>query len=354
MTVRVAERSTMTLDARFDPRANGLNAVRLLLASGVIVWHAFPLTGQDIPDGPLRQLLAFIWVDGFFAASGFLIVSSWMRRPNWWAFLSARLLRILPAFYTCLIITAFAIAPLAIWLSGSVFPPGFWADAVGYVLKNSSLRIFQYDIAGTPLGVPDSGVWNGSIWTLWWEFLCYLGVLLLGVTGLIKRSWALPAAFVLCVIGVLATSYGPIDNFYVYAAARFGIMFLAGGLVYHFRHRIRASWTLVIVAMAIVIASAWLPDYRVVAAIPLAYAVITTGALLRQRIFWLRNDISYGIYVYAFPIQQTLVLLGAAAWGIPGFVVLSIALTIPFAVASWVFVERPALRLRKRAQGVST
>ena len=108
MTVRVAERSTMTIDARFDPRANGLNAVRLLLASGVIIWHAFPVTGQDIPDGPLRQLLAFIWVDGFFAASGFLIVSSWMRRPNWWAFLSARLLRILPAFYTCLIVTAFA------------------------------------------------------------------------------------------------------------------------------------------------------------------------------------------------------------------------------------------------------
>lgn len=349
MTVRVAEPST-TLSAVFDPRANGLNAVRLLLASGVIIWHAFPLTGNDIPDSPLRQLLAFIWVDGFFAASGFLIVSSWMRRPNWWAFLSARLLRILPAFYTCLIVTAFIIAPVAIWLSASTFPPGFWAEGIGYVFKNASLRIFQYGIAGTPTGVPDPGVWNGSIWTLWWEFLCYLGVLLIGVTRLINRAWVLPVAFGLCVIGVLSTSYGPIDNFYVFASARFGIMFIAGGLVYRFRDRIRASWTLVAVALAIVVASAWLPDYRVIAALPLAYAVITTGALLRHRIFWLRNDISYGIYVYAFPLQQTLVLLGTAVWGIPAFIVLSVALTLPFAIASWVFVERPALALRKRIQ----
>ena len=188
------------------------------------------------------------------------------------------------------------------------------------MLKNASLRIFQYGIAGTPLGVPYEGVWNGSIWTLWWEFLCYLGVLLLGVTRLINRAWVLPVAFGLCVLGVLSTSYGPIDNFYVFASARFGIMFIAGGLVYRFRHRIRASWVLVGLSMLVVVASAWLPDYRVVAALPLAYVVITTGALLRQRIFWLRNDISYGIYVYAFPLQQTLVLLGAAVWGVPAFI----------------------------------
>ncbi|MET0975886.1 MAG: acyltransferase family protein, partial [Leifsonia sp.] len=250
----------------------------------------------------------------------------------------------------CLIITAFVIAPLAIWLSGSFFPPTFWTEGVGYVLRNASLRIFQYGIAGTPLGVPDPGVWNGSLWTLWWEFLCYLGVLLLGVTRLINRSWALPVAFVLCVVGLLATSYGPIDNFYVFAASRFGIMFLAGGLMFRFRDRLPASWGLVALAAVVVAASAWLPDYRIIAALPLAYVVITSGALLKHRVFWLRNDISYGIYIYAFPLQQSLVLLGAAALGVPVFAIVSIALTIPFAIASWVLIEKPALALRKRTQ----
>jgi peptidoglycan/LPS O-acetylase OafA/YrhL len=332
----------------FQPKANALNALRLVLATGVIVWHSFPLTGSDIGAGPVRQLLANIWVDGFFAVSGYLIVSSWFRRPEWWTFLRARFLRILPGFYICLIVTATLVAPVAILLSGRAIPPDFWADGVGYVLRNGSLRITQYGIAGTPLDVPYPGVWNGSLWTLWWEFLCYLGVLVLGISRLIRRTWVLPTAFLVCLAAVIATSYGPVDNYYLTNGARFGIMFVSGALIYRFQDRIPASWPLAAAAFGVAVAASWLPDYRLLAALPLGYALIVTGALLRHPVFWFRNDVSYGIYIYAFPLQQCLALFGAAALGVPLFAVLSIAVTIPFAMASWFWIERPSLQFRKR------
>ena len=347
MTTRVAVRQGTLADV-FDPKANSLNALRLVLATGVIVWHSFPLTGADVTFAPLRQLLSNGWVDGFFAVSGYLIVSSWIRRPHWWSFLRARMLRILPAFYTCLLVTAFVLAPLGLLLAGIAYPAGFWADAWGYVVNNGALRVTQYGIAGTPLGVPYPDTWNGSLWTLWWEFLCYLGVLALGVCGLLRYRWSIPAVFLLFAAGVVATSYGPVDGFIVTTMSRFGVMFTAGALIHQLQHRLPARWLYVALAGVVVLASSVLPDYRVIAALPLAYLLITTGALVKNRIFWLRNDISYGIYIYAFPLQQCLAMLGLYALGVPLFAILSIAVTVPMALASWFLVEKPALRLRKR------
>lgn len=95
-----------------------------------------------------------------------------MRTPDWRRYLRARVLRIMPAFWVCLAVTALVIAPLT---TGA-----FGQDNLGYIAKNAALWVFQYDIAGTPAGVPYDAVWNGSLWTLAWEFSCYLGVMLLG------------------------------------------------------------------------------------------------------------------------------------------------------------------------------
>lgn len=78
----------------FDPRNNALNALRLILATSVILWHTWPLTGHEIPARPITQLLSQVGVDGFFAVSGFLITSSWMRHPSPKTYFTARCLRI--------------------------------------------------------------------------------------------------------------------------------------------------------------------------------------------------------------------------------------------------------------------
>src|SRR5690606_38712772 len=70
-----------------------------------------------------------------------------------------------------------------------------------FVYLNSTLRIGAYDIAGTPTGVPYPGAWNGSLWTLYYEFLCYLIVGLLAVFPWVRRNaWYLGGAWVVSVL----------------------------------------------------------------------------------------------------------------------------------------------------------
>lgn len=96
----------------FDPRANGLNLLRLLLAASVIFWHTYAVQGVDFGDSPWRQLVGSVGVDGFFAVSGFLILMSYHRDPEPRRYLAARCLRILPAFYVVLVVTVLIFAPV--------------------------------------------------------------------------------------------------------------------------------------------------------------------------------------------------------------------------------------------------
>ncbi|WP_322409928.1 acyltransferase [Microbacterium invictum] len=325
----------------FDPRANGLNFVRLFLAAGVILWHSFPLTGAEIDLLPLRQLLAEVWVDGFFAISGFLILGSWMRDPHAGRYLRARILRILPAFWVCLLVTAFIVAPLATMTFGM--------GNLTYVVKNAVLWVFQYGIDGTPAGVPFPGVWNGSIWTLAWEFLCYLLILALGVTGALRHPPVVPVLFIICVLGIAFTSLAPVEIWLVETAARFGSMFLAGALIWQLQDRIRCNRNFVMLSILLVVGSLWLPDYRLLASLPLAYLMLVIGAVIKTPRLRLRNDISYGVYIYAFPIQQVLALAGVWTLGVPGFASLALAITVPVAAASWFLIEKPVLRYKNQS-----
>jgi peptidoglycan/LPS O-acetylase OafA/YrhL len=136
------------LGQAFDPRKNALNAWRLILAVGVIFWHSWPLTGHTIGYQPVVRLLSEVWVDGFFTISGFLITASWMRRPRLKEYWTARGLRIFPGLWVCLVVTAFVIAPVSVWIQrGS---PLSVSSEVGYVLNNGVLNAYYAGIGGTP------------------------------------------------------------------------------------------------------------------------------------------------------------------------------------------------------------
>src|ERR1700730_15754096 len=108
----------MSLGEEFDPRSNALNAWRLTLAMGVILWHSWPVAGRQVSFAPAHQLLRDAWVDGFFAVSGFLITWSWFNNPRLRDYFAARGLRILPGLWASLIITAFVIAPIGVAIQG--------------------------------------------------------------------------------------------------------------------------------------------------------------------------------------------------------------------------------------------
>ena len=143
----------------FDSRRNGLSTIRLVLASTVVLWHSFPLTGHDIEPEGLREVVGSFRVDAFFAISGFLVLRAWNRNPDTRFFIRSRALRLLPAFWVNLTITAFVIAPIAAHFAGIDVFDLFRGDhsAWRYVAQNASTWMFFYDIGGTPQNVPFPG-----------------------------------------------------------------------------------------------------------------------------------------------------------------------------------------------------
>lgn len=338
----------MKLADRLNHRANGLNLLRLILAASVIVWHSVKLTDREIDVTPVRQALAFMPVDGFFAISGFLIAGSWRRRPEVVAFLQARVLRIFPGFWVCLAVTAMVLAPIGVLASGRSLPAGYGSEAIYYLLNNLTLTIRQLDIAGTPLGVPDAGVWNGSLWTLRWEFSCYVGVLLLGLLGLLARRSAVVVLFVGAVLGFLVVHGVGLENYFLVQGTRFAVMFLAGVVVFALQDRLPDGRTPITIAAILVLGSLFLPAYQPLGALPFAYLLIAGAARVTDVRLALRNDVSYGVYIYAFPIQQILAGTRLVDAPVMLFAALTLILTLPLAAASWFAVERPALRLKNQ------
>ncbi|MCA2255029.1 acyltransferase [Mycobacterium intracellulare] len=340
----------MTLGQVFNGGNNALNAWRLVLAAEVMLWHCWPVTGR-MPPAATLQLLFSIGVDGFFAISGFLITRSWLDDPHVRDYLTARALRILPGYYACLIVTAFAFAPLSVALQGgSVGELVCSGGPLEYVLKNSAVAYVHLDVGGTPSGIPHSGLWNGSLWSLVWEVICYLAVAGVGLAGLAHHRWVSPA--ILVVATGLATAMPPMTFPGVWTipqiAVRSAIMFAAGAVLYQWREVIPARWPLVGVSVVIVLASSMLPDYRTVAALPLAYAIIVSGALLKSSRLRLRTDLSYGVYIYAFPTQQLLAVCGLARLQPVAFFLVAAAATLPVAAASWFLIEKPSMALKRR------
>lgn len=337
----------MKLGQVFDPRNNALNAFRLALAISVILWHSFEVTGRVVSPVAVRQLLSEVGVDGFFAISGFLITASWLSHPRLRDYLVARAVRILPGLYVCLVVTAFVIAPIGVWIQGgSVAKLLLSAGPIKYVLKNSAVVYLQPSVAGTPRGVPMAGWWDASLWSLAYELMCYLAVAGLGVVGLARRRWVSPVALLLAVVAATFFHFPP--ESIRQTIVRCAIMFCAGALLYHFQDLIPARWSLVAVSVVIVLASSVLPDYRVVAALPLAYAVIVSGALIHNKRLRLRTDLSYGVYIYGWPTQQLLVICGLVSLNPSVFFLLATTATLPLAALSWFLVEKRAISLKSR------
>lgn len=341
--------SEMTIDALYvRGRPNSLNLFRLILASLVIVWHSFSVLGYHYEAGPLSNLLGSMPVNGFFVVSGFLIYRSWVNKPLIGSFLVARIARIYPAFWVCLILTATIFAPLAVALQGGdAIAQAFSAESFGYVWNNATLVMLQWTIGSTPAGVPWTASWNASLWTLAWEFLCYLGLMAFGLLGMARRRWLLPVIIGLSALLIVITVIPALQIEALARLGRFGLYFFVGALFAQHAGRIviRRSW--VLVALALVVAAAWIPGAALVQAPASGYALLGLGGLLSSTKLELRNDISYGVYIYAFPVQQLLVVAGLESVPIVPFSIVALLATLPLAIGSWFLIEKPALKFRK-------
>jgi len=332
-------------DCAAQPQNNFL-LLRFLAASLVIYSHSYPLAGVRGEGEPLRRLLRFtsfgdIGVDVFFVISGFLVTASYFNRAGFWAYFKSRCLRIFPGLVACLLLTAFLLGPLV-----SRVPPESYFSAretYAFVLRNT-LLVVQYTLPGVFQDLPVPAV-NGSLWTLPAEFRLYVVIGLLGATGLLaNRRLYLPVALALAAVAVLA---GP-DLSLMFNRPPYlslFLFFLAGSLLCVYARHVPVSSLI----LAVLVALPW--PFHATRAFPwllaaaLSYGVIWFAYAPRLYAFNRLGDYSYGLYIYSFPIQQTLRQCFA---GIHPWTMFAAAtpLTLFCAMVSWHLIEERALRLK--------
>ena len=338
---------------------NSLNLIRLVLAAAVLVAHSYPLTGRLEEAPPMAgQGLGGWAVAGFFAVSGYLITASRQRTP-FGSFLLLRIGRIYPAFLAVLLATAVLFAPIAHLLNHGTLA-GYLTTApspFSYVYANLFLRIDTYAIGDTLSAVPYPDAWNGSLWTLYYEFLCYLFV---GVLLIWRRArttvWPIAVAFALSVlvfvrVDLALAAVGHDDSIRLLASLL--PYFLGGALIRMLKPRLGLHWILGALSLvAIVVAVSVGPSWTAQALAPLyAYGLLWLSTVIPQPRWVAENDVSYGLYIYAFPVQQLLAVLGLWRLDVFWFSVLSLAITAGFAILSWIAIERPALRRTRVSTG---
>ena len=368
---KVLPASIFTSDNRPAPWAdaeqfwsNNFDFIRLALASLVIFSHSYLIfdgTGVD----PLQRRfgghynVGGLSVNLFFIISGFLISHSLLRSNDVKTYLRKRILRIYPGFAVNLALMLLVFAPL-------VAPAGvavFTLDNLFNVLARIPL-LRQFSPTGVVGENPYPASLNGALWTISYEFGCYLILL----AALWPRRWLSSALFCGAIVvliaapsifsgdnGLLARAFDRLRTLTGDPVAwlRFASFFLSGALFHHFRHRIPFSNLIAAISFLLFLSAIPFPAAHWVAFPPsLTYLVfwLAYHPLIKLRHFGKWGDFSYGTYLYGFPVQQ--VIIGRIE-GVPGptsLTLIALPLTLCFAAFSWYAVERPALALKKRGR----
>ncbi len=322
--------------------ANNFNLLRFIFATMVIVAHAPQLFDNNHERDLLYRMghsmdLGQLAVDLFFILSGFLIVKSWRTDPSITSFLSKRVRRIYPGFVAASLFCALIVGPIAAANPADYFANfSFSKFAIGtaFLQKPITPPVFP----GTELQL------NGSMWTIAPEFACYLAVLLLGLLGCVgdRRRWAVATALVVTLFAVQRFQIAIwLPDYWL----RFAGCFMSGGVFFLFREKIPQSHRLAIcAAVAIFICQfSWrLSELVVMLAAP--YLVFHLGQKQWKHVAGFNKlpDISYGIYLYSFPIQALL------TWWYPHtspWLLLPVEImgAIIAGLFSWYLVEKPLL-----------
>ena len=352
----------MTLALRLPSRSNHLTFIRLVLSLLVIFSHTYSLGGfgdEMIFGG--NDKYGNLGVNCFFVLSGLLIAASFVRTKNLYRFLLSRCLRIFPGYWLSLVLTALVLCPLAHWLAGGDVAE-YWSPAANspwtYVVKNVVLKVNQTQIGELFAHNPYPHTANGVIWTLIYEFICYGFVVLVGTLGWLKQHWLWPIALA-SLMGFNALVYGgigaalPASVGSLLALLHFLAYFVAGMMAYVYADKVRIGTLPTGLALAglcalLVIKTPFVFYAYHVLAPPLLVLVIFGLAYSTRESAIERNmpDLSYGLYIYGWVVQQSLVAVGVADYGFGVFLVSCVAVTALLAMASYYGVERRFLRLK--------
>lgn len=355
-----------TLDDFIDSRSGGFDVLRLVLAFLVLISHTWVLGGfgrePGSPFGPEILTLGGFAVGAFFALSGLLVGRSALRRTPA-RFARARAARVLPAYWAALVLSALVAGTLG-WLHEQDRLGGYIGLQAGgpllYIARNALLPIDFFHAANgvfatsTPYGIATGSSWlNGSLWTLPYEVHCYVAIALLAVVArrfgtrrTIGTAWLVIAA---AAVGYqwheapVAFTIGFVADAKLITLL---LIFLTGAMTGVWADRIRLFGIVPAVGLIVALVagrrSLFFADH--VAGAATAVLVAPAAALLAPFARFLRGvDVSYGVYLYAWPIQQLVAMydVTSSPWM---FVIVSGAITTGVALASWFVIEQPAMR----------
>ena len=332
--------------------AGAYDCIRLVAAAMVLFSHCYPLTGND--EDELLLLLsggqhAFgeVAVNLFFAMSGYLVAQSWDRDPDFRRFLLRRSLRIVPGLAAVVLVCVLVIGPIFTSLDTASYfaAPRTWL----HLTKMTALTSF-HSLPGVFDNVPFPSVVNGSLWSLRLEVACYFGLAMVGLWVWRRAVWVSVAAIALLALmhflasmpkaGLSAQGLTQIEDYLANT-----IIFLLGIVVARIGLPTRPL-LLGLPALAVTLVLLSWPGMKVPFALALGLAAIGCGAGLRCSVKTF-GDWSYGLYLWAFPVQQMTISLwpGLTPFGL---FVRSLPVALLLAALSWHLIESRALAFKPK------
>jgi peptidoglycan/LPS O-acetylase OafA/YrhL len=338
--------------------SSGFDVLRIAFAVFVLCWHS--IYSSYGTDGWLWEKTWFrpipaIIIPMFFALSGFLVANSLYRSRSLSSFVTLRVLRLVPALFVLVAFTTLIIGPIVTTLPlGDYFSAGqfwiYWLNVIGDA---------HFSLPGVFKGNPVHDV-NVSLWTIPYELEGYGALILLFAAGLLRRLRPLAWVLVIAGLALLLQEYFAVG--FEQAAkppGRFFLAcFLAGVGLYAFREHVvlsRKWFAIALFAAYVFLARAETAFY---AALPVAYLTVYVGLLTLPRIpVVMDGDYSYGLYLYAFPMQQIYEWIDPLSnyWRTAPYdrvwwvnIVFALPCAFSCAVLSWHFVEEPIMSRRKQ------
>ncbi|MDE6624944.1 MAG: acyltransferase [Lachnospiraceae bacterium] len=326
----------MNLSECAETRENNLNVIRFIAAVLVIYCHSFPLTanGSDylgrITGGQID--CGGLAVSLFFFYGGFLICKSMFRLQTAKCFFKARLTRIIPplALVTCVL--TFIVGPLFTTYSATKY----FSDGNTYKYLLNSVFVLVHELPGVFSSNSYGATVNGSLWTLPVEFLCYIMCYVLYRFQMLRKK-RLKWIAILAVL-LYAIAHNILGGVLIGAALKPAMLFFVGICCYVYREYIPINHTYALVAGIGCIAGAWLGIFNVIIFVCFTYVLLWTAFGMKHKwsTFGTKFELSYGIYLVGFPIQQILCdLTGnqiSQQWNFFVAVVISVFLGFPIAM----------------------
>ncbi len=342
-------RHPRTLAEGLAQREDNFLLLRLIAAAMVIYGHGYAVT-MHVGESELFEKLGWgsysgtMAVDAFFLISGFMITGSYLRRGNMFEYLWARALRLVPAYAVCVFVSAFLLGAFLTTLPlGDYFTDPATRD---YALVNMKFgKELRWDLPGVFAENPTQSTVNGSLWTLPVEVRMYAWVGILGLFGILaRRRYA--TFLVLALIGAGIANLKHIPLVPIGMFMRPSGMFALGALCFLFRERAPVSLALTAGLMLACWLLRSLAIYPFVFALTMASFVFCFAYRLRWFAYNRFGDYSYGLYLWGFPVQQTLVHFWPSMTPLQNGAI-SLPIALGLGVLSWYAIEKPMLRLKR-------